>query len=53
MTIYKVGWEYNRVSRSAAMALIVFFGTMIIVFFCFWAVRRQQRALELEGAAIQ
>jgi multiple sugar transport system permease protein len=46
MTIYKVGWEYNRISRSAAMALIVFFGTMVLVFVCFWMVRRQQRAIE-------
>jgi multiple sugar transport system permease protein len=46
MTIYKVGWEYNRISRSASMALIVFFGTMILVFVCFWMVRRQQRAIE-------
>lgn len=46
MTIYKVGWEYNRVSRSAAMALIVFAGTMAIIFVCFWLVRRQQIMLE-------
>ena len=46
MTIYKVGWEYNRISRSASMALIVFFGTMMLVFVCFWMVRRQQRAIE-------
>jgi ABC-type sugar transport system permease subunit len=46
MTIYKVGWEYNRISRSAAMALIVFIGTMVLVFICFWLVRRQQRAIE-------
>ena len=46
MTIYKVGWEYNRVSRSAAMALIVFVGTIAIIFVCFWLVRRQQIMLE-------
>lgn len=48
MTIYKVGWEYNRISRSAAMALIILVGTMVMVFVGFWMVRRQQRAIEEE-----
>ena len=48
MTIYKVGWEYNRISRSAAMALIILVGTMVLVFVGFWMVRRQQRAIEEE-----
>lgn len=46
MVIYKTGWEYNRVSRSAAMALAVFVGTMALIFVSLWLVRRERRLLE-------
>lgn len=49
MVIYKTGWEYNRVSRSAAMAVAVFVGTMALIFVSLWLVRREGRLLEEGG----